>query len=300
LMTHKYIITGATGKVGTFLIGKLKGEDYIGISRTGLGKNIVRLDLTMPGSLKQTRFNDFDTVIHLAAKAHIDNCEEDRLLGKEGQTWTDNVVATQNVVDFCKKTNKKLIFLSTECVFDGVKESYSEDDIPNPINWYGETKLAAEKIVAGYPNSLILRTVMAYDSRPQHHDIVANFASKLSSGSEIKAATDQKVSFTYTGDIVDAILTAAEKNLSGLYHFAGSDILSVYDLAIRIANMLKINAENVIPTDMSQILGEKRAKLRLNNSILKSSKFIKETGFKPVSIQEGLKKSLKVFNENVK
>lgn len=292
-MRHKYLITGATGKIGDFLISKLNKKDYLGISRHQLGENIVNIDLSSREFLTSNRFSEYDTVIHLAAKAHIDNCEKDRMFGKDGETWKNNVEATRNVVEFCRQTKKKLVYLSTECVFDGKKKKYTEEDDPCPINWYGETKLESEKIVMSLPDSLILRTVMAYDGRLEHKDIVRDFASKLEKKEKLLAATDQMVSFTYTGDIADAILVSSEKNLKGIYHFAGKDVISIYELAVEIGKIIGANPSLVISATMEEILGREKAKLRLRNSVLDSSKFIKNTDFMAIDLIEGLNRSLR-------
>ena len=292
-MEHEYLITGATGKIGNLLISKLDKSDYLGISRQKSDENMVNIDLSSWSFPTSNQFAEYDTVVHLAAKAHIDNCEKDRKFGENGETWKNNVEATRNVVEFCRQTKKKLIYLSTECVFDGKKNKYTETDIPHPINWYGETKLESEKIVASLPGSLILRTVMAYDGRSEHKDIVRDFASRLKKKEKLLAATDQIVSFTYTGDIVDAILISVENNLEGIYHFAGKDAVSIYELAVEIGKIIGANPNLIIPATMKDILGDEKAKLRLQNSVLNSSKFIKDTGFVGIRLIEGLNKSLK-------
>lgn len=292
-MKHKYLITGVTGKIGDFLIGKLDKLDYLGISRHKSGENMVNIDLSSRDFIDSNQFLGYDTVVHLAAKAHIDNCEEDKIFGENGETWKNNVEATRNVVDFCRLTKKKLIYLSTECVFDGKKKKYTETDVPNPINWYGATKLESEKIVMSLPDSLILRTVMAYDGREGHKDIVRDFMTKLEKNEKLIAATDQIVSFTYTGDIVDAILVSSEKDLKGIYHFAGKDIVSVYELAVEIGNFLGSNPSLIVPATVEEILGKEKAKLRLKNSVLDYSRFYKDTGLSALSLFEGLKRSLK-------
>lgn len=292
-MSHKYLVTGSTGKIGSLLVSSLNGEDYLGISRREKGESIINIDLSFWNPPFVNKFSEYDTVVHLAAKAHIDSCEEDRKLNKNSEAWKNNVEATKNVVEFCRQTKKKLIFLSTECVFDGTKAKYTERDIPSPLNWYGETKLESEKVVSSLSNSLILRTVMSYDGRSKYKDIVRDFASILEKREKLLAANDQTVSFTYTGDIVSAILISSERNLKGLYHFAGRDAVSIYELAVKIGKVIGINPNLIIPATMKEILGEKKAKLRLRNSVLDSSKFRKETGFVTVDLEEGLNRSLK-------
>lgn len=291
-MKHKYIVTGATGKIGSELIKTIGGGMCIGISKHKTANNLLKIDLsTWKGDINHN-FSEYDTVIHLAAKAHIDNCEKDRVLSENGATWLDNVVATNNIVEFCKKTNKRLIFISSECVFDGNKNTYSEQDKPNPINWYGKTKHESEKLVGTYKNSIILRTVMAYGGTSVFPDIVWNFAKKLSGADKITAATDQIVSFTFIDDIILAILKSSEQNLKGVYHFAGPDKLSVYDLGIKICKLLGKDINNVVPATMEDILGRKRAILRPKNSVLNSAKFVKRTGFSGTNIDEGLQNVL--------
>jgi dTDP-4-dehydrorhamnose reductase len=293
-MKHKYIVTGATGKIGSAFVDKIGEGNYIGISRHWARKNLLKVDLSNWNGQLDGNFSDFDTVVHLAAKAHIDDCEEDRPLGKRGETWKDNVDATKNVVEFCRNTKKKLIFLSTECVFDGKKLKYTEKDQLCPINWYGVTKLESENIVASLPGALILRTVMAYDGRFAHKDIVRNFVSKLEKGKKVFAAIDQTVSFTYTRDIINAIVMSSVKDLKGIYHFAGRDAISVYQLVIEIGKLIGANSNLIIPATMKEILGKKRAALRLKNSVLDSSKFSEDTGLMSVGIIDGLRESLKI------
>lgn len=292
-MNHKYIITGATGKIGSVLVEKLGEGNYLGISKDGVGKGLLKIDLSVWNGKLDKNYSEFDTVIHLAAKAHVDNCEEDRPLGEKGETWRNNVEATKKIVEFCRSTKRKLIYLSTECVFDGKKDKYAEQDLPNPINWYGETKYESEKIVASLPNSLILRTVMAYDGRFAFKDIVRELASRLKIGEKVFAATDQIISFTYTDDIVRALLVSSEKDLKGIYHFAGPDKLSIYELTKKIGMLMKTNADLIVPMTMEEILGKKRSCLRLKNSVLDSSKFNHAVGLRAININDGLKKSLK-------
>lgn len=292
IMKHRYIVTGATGKIGTFFTKIVGRRNCVAIAKRRTGPNILNIDLSCwDGRLKQN-VSKFDTVVHLAASAHIDRCEVDKKKGKVGETWVNNVISTEKIVDFCRKNNKKLIYLSTECVFDGLKKEYIESDKPNPINWYGVTKLESEKIVMTLPGSLIIRTSMAYDGQSENYDIVGMFASLLMQNKKILAAQDQLVSFTYTGDIVKAIIAATEKNLTGIYHFSGKDKLTIYELVLKICNILNKAPGVVVPSTMERILGSSKARLRLKNSVLCPDLFIFETGVKPNNIDNGLMLSL--------
>lgn len=140
-MKNKYIVTGATGKVGSMLIQRIDEKDFIGISRQEVGKNMIKADLTVWNGVNEAIPLSYNTVIHLAAKAHIDNCEKDRFLGEKGKTWKDNVIATKNIVEYCRETGRKLIYLSTECVFDGKKKDVCRRrrSKPDQLVWRNQT-----------------------------------------------------------------------------------------------------------------------------------------------------------------
>lgn len=108
------------------------------------------IDITEKTSIQEKiSASDASLVFHLAAKTEVDSCEEDKSLGKEGMAWKINVEGTQNIVDACKQNGKKIVYVSTDFVFDGEKGFYSEEDTPYPVNWYGITKHEGEKRVRG-------------------------------------------------------------------------------------------------------------------------------------------------------
>src|SRR3989344_7835855 len=122
-------------------------------------------------------------VLHLAAKTDVDGCEKDKVLGENGDAWKINVVGTKNVADACLETNKKLIYISTDFVFDGEKESYTEEDIPNPINWYAETKYEGERIVQSLSNPwIILRIAYPYRASFTKNDFFRAILGRLQKG----------------------------------------------------------------------------------------------------------------------
>ena len=109
------------------------------------------VDITNPTSLDIIKNDtEHEVVLHLAAKADVEGCEKDKELGEEGPAFKINVGGTKNVVDACKVSNKKLLYISTDFVFDGTKEppyKYKEDDEPNPVNWYAMTKYKGEEVI---------------------------------------------------------------------------------------------------------------------------------------------------------
>ena len=152
--------TGLTGLIGTRLTELLHSTyrfDFINLEN---GVNILdRQKVEQAISSSKAK-----VVLHMAAKTNVDGCELDKhrdleILGfknkeEKEEAWQNeqtayavNVFGTQNMIGACKKNNKKLIYISTDFVFDGTKKHYNEDDKPNPLNWYAKTKYEGEKLV---------------------------------------------------------------------------------------------------------------------------------------------------------
>lgn len=281
-MRKRFLVTGSTGKIGSYIDEKLS-ED--GMKSIAFNRN---------EKLSHLDFRSFDFVIHAAAKAHIGKCEEDKKYGNKGDAWLSNVVYTKKLVNYCKKHDKHIIFLSTECIFDGKKQDgYIETDKPNPLSWYGQTKLEAEKIVLEYAKGTILRGTMAYGGNPAHFDIVKALADKLILGHSVKTVVDQNISFTYIEDIYNSIVSIADKGLVGIYHISGPSVVTVHDVGKIIANKLEVNINLVQKSSLKEYFGIKNSKLRPVNSILLSDKLISQTGVKLTPVEKGVEKSLK-------
>ncbi len=226
---------GITGLVGSRIV-ELLGEVYEFIP---LGTK-ESVDITNKNSLESAMKDQEDAkiVLHLAAKSSVDGCEEDKSLGENGMAWKINVEGTRNVVEICKEFEKKLLYISTDFVFDGTKDEYSEQDVPNPINWYGVTKYEAEKIVSGAGIQYsIARIAYPYRSNfSQKKDFVRAILDRLQNKQKVEAVTDHIMTPTFIDDIAFAIDAIIQKNASGIFHAVGSQSLSPYDAACSIAN----------------------------------------------------------------
>ncbi|MBO72409.1 MAG: NAD(P)-dependent oxidoreductase, partial [Flavobacteriales bacterium] len=164
----KVLITGSNGLLGQKLIYQLIGYPDYQVFATSRGKNrtlvkkryeYIPLDITDEQEVQETfEYVQPDVVINAAAMTNVDACEDD----KEG-CWKLNVEAVQYLVSACEKYNSHLIHVSTDFIFDGKSGPYTEESEPNPLSYYGESKLAAEEIVK---KSLckwsIARTVLVY------------------------------------------------------------------------------------------------------------------------------------------
>ncbi len=234
-MKPKIIGLGLNGLVGSRIIELLSDYEFINLSRS------TGVDITNPESLTSLKnYPDARFVIQFSAKADVDACEKDRELGEKGEAWKINVDGTQNVAEICRELGKKIIYISTDFVFDGEKEKgefYTETDTPNPINWYSRTKFEGEKRVeeSGAPY-IILRLAFPYRAKFEpKKDFLRAIIEKMRNGEEIKGVTDQIFCPTLIDDIAYAIEALIKNDVTGIYHAVGSQALTPYEAAIKIA-----------------------------------------------------------------
>jgi len=295
----KYIITGVTGFIGRHFLASLPEDHILGIyhqtAPSGDGsplRRYIRHDLTQPLTTKGLINNSSKVVIHCAAYAHINKCEIERKLGKQSLAWYGNVEATKNIIAYCKEFKKKLVFLSTECVFSGEKESYFEIDKKHPKNWYGKTKSIAEDLIinSGLSNYLIIRGSVAYGQGGMGSNIIQGMLNNLIYKGSTSAVFDQKISFTYVNDIIDGTLALIDHDASGIYHISGSQITTPYELGVKLCKKLKIDTSQIVPVSMESFFGKEGAKLRCKNAVLNCDKFRSFTKIEPMSVDQGIQK----------
>lgn len=250
------------------------------------------VDITRPETLSVIESDtEHPIVIHFAAKTDVDGCEQDKAQGKDGAAWKVNVVGTENVVRACRKAGKKLLYISTDFVFNGEKpkeELYTEDDAPDPRNWYGVTKYEGEKaVIKGDIPFAILRPAYPYRSPfSQKKDLVQAIKTRLESGQEIMAVTDHLMCPTYVDDFAEAIHQIINHDGTGIYHTVGSQILSPYQLALAIAAEFDLDRNLIKETTREQFFSG-RAERPFNLSLDNAK--IKKLGITMRTVEEGLK-----------
>ncbi|MCL5433200.1 MAG: sugar nucleotide-binding protein, partial [Patescibacteria group bacterium] len=245
----KIIGTGLSGLIGTRII-ELLDKDY--------NFENLSLDTGIDITVKEDVFNKFkdseaEFVIHLAAKTDVDACEKDKQKDseiltyndiktredawiKEKTAWAVNVLGTKNIVEACKYFKKKLIYVSTDFVFDGVKGDYSEKDKPNPINWYSRTKYEGEQIVKTLDGQwIILRTAYPYRAKFERKDFVRGILSRLRSGEKLAMVEDHIIAPTFIDDFVIALDYLIKNRIFGIFHIVGSQFVSPYESALLIS-----------------------------------------------------------------
>lgn len=235
----KILLTGASSSPGFKTLIELADKGYKVYAIYNRNPINITLDNVEPVKLDLTDFSSVvklfqevepDIVIHMAAIGDVDLCEKDRELA-----WKTNVETTRLLVKLCLKNNVKMIYLSTDYVFDGTRGLYKEEDLPNPINYYGLTKLISEEIVkSALDRYVIVRTSAVYGLGIGRKNFGKALIEALSRGQKVKAIVDQWLSPTLNTLLAKAIVEIMEKDLEGIFHVAGERV-SRYEFAVRLA-----------------------------------------------------------------
>ena len=284
----KIFTIGGSGLVGSRIVELLQ-KKYT-IDDLSLTKGV---DITNPVSLNKIKNDkEHELVLHLAAKADVEGCELDKAAGEQGAAYRINVGGTKNVAEACKAAGKKMLYISTDFVFDGTKElpyKYKENDIPNPVNWYAMTKYKGEEAVqdAGIPYA-ILRIAYPFrkDEFPMKKDFVHAIMGRLANNQPVTAVVDHVMTPTYIDDIAEAIDAIISHNATGIYHVVGSQSLTPYDAFMAMAAQFGYNKSLISKITREEFFKGKAPRpfnLSINNDK------IKQLGVTMKTFEEGLK-----------
>ena len=281
----KLLVTGASGLLGNRIVELVK-DDFavIPIHNTkSLHPNSIKLDLTNTIEVASL-FNKLKptVVIHAASETNVDKCETEK-----ERAWKTNVEGTHNLAEACKKTDAKVVYISTDYVFDGEKGNYSEQDEPNPINYYGFTKLEGEKqIISHCRNHAILRTSVLYGWHPWKQNFVTWIINALKQNKELRVVENHYNTPTLADNLAEIALEAVQKDLQGLYHASGSERISCYEFAKQTAKTFDLDSSLIKPIKMSRLTAWIAKRPR--DSSLNTDKIQKQLKTKPLNITEGL------------
>jgi len=231
-----------------------------------------------------------DAVIDTAAVHNVDYCETHR-----EEAFQVNVKGTRNIAETCTNHGAKMVFVSTDYVFDGRKGRYKENDSVNPVNYYGQSKLEGERAVKkACENHAIARTSVIYSwvsasTLQSSSGKPLNFAMwvtmKLGKGEPVNIVTDQYSSPTLADSLALTLIKVCEQDTTGLYHVAGKTRLNRYDFTIELANMMGYDQSLVNPINSSKL--KQRAERPMDSS-LDVSKIEKVLGLTMLDIDEAL------------
>jgi len=284
----KIFTIGGSGLVGSRIAELLK--DKYTLDDLSLTNGV---DITDPTSLDVIRNDkEHEVVLHFAAKADVEGCEKDKPLGEKGPAYIINVGGTQHVVDACKVSHKKILYISTDFVFDGKKDlpyKYTEEDQPDPVNWYAMTKYNGEEVVRNSGlNFAILRIAYPFraDDFAMKKDFVHAIMGRLANNQPITAVTDHIMTPTFIDDIAYAIDAVIANNATGIYHVVGSQSLNPYEAFTLMAEKFGYNKSLISKTTREEFFKGK-APRPFNLSI--SNDKIKKLGVTMRTFEEGLK-----------
>ena len=294
-MKKKLLVTGFGGFVaGSVIAQAMKNWQVHTIDKIEAPKNqenvkYYSLDLRDEKKLAELfrRINP-DAVIHTAAIADIDFCQNNQKLAEEV-----NVGVTRTLAQLCQENGAKLVFCSTDTVFDGKKGFYVEEDKPNPVNFYAETKVRAENIIKEtIENFAISRSslVMGLPVMGKGNSFLARTIEKLKVGERVKFPENEIRTPIDVITLGRALIELASNNYRGILHLSGNDRLNRYDMACKIAKHLGYSPELIVPTNSNAMPG--RAP-RPNDASLDNSKAKKILKTPMRSLIEGLDLSLK-------
>ncbi|HEC87728.1 MAG TPA: dTDP-4-dehydrorhamnose reductase [Thermoplasmata archaeon] len=246
----RIFVTGGSGLVGRCLQKKLHEKKvFFSFYKHSINqKNFIQMDITKKEEVFRVmeKFSP-DVIIHTAALTNVDKCEVEK-----ETAYSINVTGTKNIAEYAKNYNCKLIYISTDYVFDGEKGFYIEEDIPNPINFYGFTKLEGEKIVSEICNDFIIaRTSVVYGV--EKNNFLTWILNNLKNNNEIKVVKNQFVSPTLNLDLCEQILSLLEKDCEGYFHTAGGERMSRYEFALSVADFFKLDKKLIVPVNMEDI-----------------------------------------------
>ena len=287
----KYLIIGGTGVIGYKILQHIRKEDssvkFTFLNNKEILKNSHFLNIENLIETKNLiKKISPDIVIHCSALSNIDFCENNK---KKAESI--NVLGTKNIVEGCKESNSKIVYISTSFVFDG-KKKYSENDNTSPSTFYGFTKFKGEEIIkdSNIP-FLILRTDQPYSwiEQWQHTNSVIRVIDSLKKKKIFYEVNDWYNVPTYVPDFVNATMKLIKLKKEGVFHVSGSDFLNRYDWAILTAKIFQLNPDLIKAINSSSLnLSAKRV-----NGNLSNEKLFRETGIKMRGIKEGLMEMFK-------
>jgi dTDP-4-dehydrorhamnose reductase len=273
------LVTGG-GLLGSEVIRVLgKEHDVVGTYNSRPRAGAMCLDVTdRDGTIRAVGELRPKVIVHTAALTNVDYCED-----HEEEAMAANGLGTRNIVDAARATGSRVVYVSTDFVFDGSKGMYREDDEVCPMSAYARSKLMGELHVKKLNGSVIARTSVIYGNARQN--FVSWVKDSLAKSQAIKVVTDQYNSPTLSYDCAEAIAALVKNNASGIYHAAGGERISRYEFARKIAAFYGLD-DCLIEPITSEALSQKAKRPR--DSSLDVSKI--SSYHTMLNIMDGLKK----------
>lgn len=287
------LVTGSNGLLGQKITERILAVPNFNLIATSKGADrfpqpgayqYVSMDILDPQNVQEVlqQFKP-DAVIHTAAMTNVDTCQ-----AQQQSAYDLNVEAVKTLVDACETLNIHFVHLSTDFIFDGAAGPYDESALPNPLSYYGETKVASEAVVkAAKCPWTIIRTILVYGivGDMSRSNIVLWAKGALEKGAPINVVNDQWRMPTLAEDLADACLLAVEKQAQGVFHISGKDMMSVVEIVRRVAAYW--NLDDSLITEVSGDSLKQSARRPARTGFI-LDKAITELGYRPHSFEQGI------------
>jgi dTDP-4-dehydrorhamnose reductase len=247
---RRILITGASGLLGLNLaLEAAKDHTVFGqVNSQALDTDaftVIQANLLVPGAVQRLlEETSPDWVIHCAALANLDACEANPLQARQLNSEVPHKLAHH-----VARGGARLLYISTDAVFDGQRGDYSEEDAPNPLSVYASTKLEGEKGVADEDESALIARVNLFGwSLSGKRSLAEFFFNNLSASKPVMGFTDVYFCPLLANDLAHIFLKMLEKELSGLYHVVSSQCISKYKFGVQIARKFGLDESLISPT----------------------------------------------------
>ncbi|MFH1772663.1 MAG: SDR family oxidoreductase [Candidatus Omnitrophota bacterium] len=244
----KYLIIGATGLIGRAVSDALGGDSvWQGTTYPKPSNGLLKLDITNQREVRKVFLKTHPThVIHCANLAGgVDFCQKNPEMAKKF-----HFNGTINLGAECLRHKSRFIFISSECVFDGKKVEYSEDDLHSPLNIYGKHKAMSEKwVINNMKNYAIARTmsVFGWDPDTKTPNALMNLFFSIIKKKQIEAPVFRWGNPTYVKDLASALVELAEFESSGIFHITGESFLNRYEWMLKACHVLGWDSSSIKP-----------------------------------------------------
>lgn len=298
MIKKRILLIGSNGMLGQSVVEILKLRNDVELLLASAEDvsyfpeiNYSKFDISNKKDVKNlimTFYPDF--IINVAGYTNVDKCETEKELA-----WNINVNGVEYLAKYSVPSNAHLVHISTDYVFDGTEGPYSEVDLPNPISYYGRSKLAGENVIKRFDiKSTIMRTNVLFGAtkfgRP---DFVKWVFDSLTKKQKIKIVTDQINNPTFIDDLALAIVGICDSNKTGLYNIGGKELLNRFEFTKKISEYFNLDfslVEPIFTKDLNQ------PALRPLKSGLINLKAETELNYKPKTLNE----CFKIINQHWK
>ena len=292
-MTERTVlILGGTGLLGKTLMGSCPKD--ITLWATHLrdlpagftSHHLRRLDVTNKEET-QMLFQEIQpsVVVHLAGVGSVDYAEKN-----QREAWNINVQGTQHVIEACRGLGAKLIHVSSNAVFDGDHPPYHEDSVRRPVNYYGQLKVESEDAVTSSGlDYAIVRAILMYGWHYSHARVnpVAMWLRLIGAGKPVKVVNDRYWQPLYVEDCANLIWKLIEKDKSGIYNIAGPERITLFEFALKVADVFGLDSALIEPVPSSYFPA---IAPRPFDTSFKIDKIREEMGIDPVGVCFGLER----------